>query len=413
LSLRNEHRSLFLALPLVAGAGCLTNQSGDLATSKTGDLSNPLAERAAPDVEEVARCGAGGLRAGIQPAVVRAPYVQRISPSEGRIMWTEEPGDPAQVSVLQEDRAGAQLARVAPSAAIDGTEPGGGALAYDAALDQLQPDTIYCYQLGDGDAALTSPAGFRTAPEPGGGAKISFVAFGDSGSGSADQMAILEQLATVPFRFMIHTGDIAYESGTMDQFEQNYFAVYAPLIRSFAMFPSSGNHDEAEVYHQVFDLPWADGAHNWYSFDYGDAHFVSLDTNDVSDEQAAWLDQDLTANQREWTIVYGHHPAFSSGEHGSTASVQDKLVPLFERHGVDLVLAGHDHDYERIEAQNGVHYVVTGGGGRGTRPVGSSSFTAFSEQVLNFVYVEIEGHQLVLHAIDATGEEFDQLAIDH
>lgn len=360
----------------------------------------------------MARCGEGGLRSGVQPALVRAPYLQRISPADGRVLWTAEAGDAAQVRILHDQGSSTPPARVAASAVVDTAEPGGGALQYDAAIDQLRADTIYCYQLDAGQAALTDPAGFRTAPEPGRGARISFVAFGDSGSGSADQMDILAQLHTVPFRFMLHTGDIAYESGTMAEFEANFFAVYATLLRSFAMFPTSGNHDEAAIYHQVFDLPW-DGSHSWYSFDYGDAHFVSLDTNDVTDEQAAWLDQDLTANQREWTIVYGHHPAFSSGEHGSTASVQKLFVPIFERHGVDLVLAGHDHDYERTEPQNGVNYLVTGGGGRGTRAVGSSSFTAFSEQVLNFVYVEIEGNQLRLHAIDATGDEFDQLAINH
>jgi 3',5'-cyclic AMP phosphodiesterase CpdA len=255
-------------------------------------------------------------------------------------------------------------------------------------------------------------AGFRTAPEPGSGARVAFVALGDSGSGSPDQLAIYDQLETVPFDLIVHTGDIAYESGTLTEFEENFFDVYAPLLRSFPVFPAQGNHEGSDVFRRVFDLPWA-GPGNWYSYDWGDVHFVALDTNDISDEQAAWLDRDLSQSRRDWTVVFGHHPAFSSGQHGSTPSFQQRLVPILERHGVDLVLSGHDHDYERTLPQNGVHYVVTGGGGRGTRPVGESSFTAFSEQVLNFVYVEIEGDRLLLHAIDATGAEFDQLAITH
>jgi 3',5'-cyclic AMP phosphodiesterase CpdA len=241
---------------------------------------------------------------------------------------------------------------------------------------------------------------------------VSFVAFGDSGAGGADQLAVLEQMQTVPLRLLLHTGDIAYESGTMAEFESNFFAVYAPLLRSFPAFPSIGNHDDSSIFRQVYDLPWS-GPGNWYSFDYGDVHFVALDTNHVDQEQAAWLEEDLAANQRDWVVVYGHHPPFSSGEHGSTSSMRDTFVPIFERHHVDLVLSGHDHDYERMLPQNGVEYVVTGGGGRGTRAVGTSSFTAFSEQVLNFVFVEVQGDELLLHAIDGEGTEFDQLLIRH
>ena len=81
------------------------------------------------------------------------------------------------------------------------------------------------------------------------------------------------------------------------------------------------------------------------------------------------------------------------------------------RYGVQLVLAGHDHDYERMKPQNGVAYVVTGGGGIGTRSVGTSSFTDFAEDVIHFAYVEVGVDELVLHAIDATGREFDSMVV--
>ena len=75
------------------------------------------------------------------------------------------------------------------------------------------------------------------------------------------------------------------------------------------------------------------------------------------------------------------------------------------------MLAGHDHDYERMKPQNGVQYVVTGGGGKGTRPVGSNGFTAFSIDVIHFVYVEVNDDSLTLHAIDGTGVEFDSVVV--
>jgi hypothetical protein len=106
-----------------------------------------------------------------------------------------------------------------------------------------------------------------------------------------------------------------------------------------------------------------------------------------------------------------HRPPYSSGVHGSDTGLRAKLAPVLEKHHVQLVLAGHDHDYERMKPQNGVSYVVTGGGGVGTRSVGTSSFTAFSSEVIHFVYVEVGADELVLHAIDATGQEFDSMVV--
>jgi hypothetical protein len=91
--------------------------------------------------------------------------------------------------------------------------------------------------------------------------------------------------------------------------------------------------------------------------------------------------------------------------------VRDSFVPLFERHGVQLVLAGHDHDYERTQPIQGVTYIVTGGGGRYTRPVGASDFTAFSREVMHFVHGTLHGDSLVLDAIDATGQTFDSVTL--
>jgi len=408
----SSHR-LVLAAALAAGAGCGTNQSGDLATTQTGDLSNPLAERRAPDEDLVAACGDGTPLTGFELDLPRSPYLQRLGVSGTRVMWTGVPEVTRQVRVAPGGSAEMLSDGVLETAEVDGVEPGSGLREFEAVIDNLQPATIYCYSLFSDDLQMLQAAGFRTAPAASTGAKVSFVAFGDSGSGSSDQMAIRDQLETVPLDLMIHTGDIAYESGTMTQFEDYYFSVYADLIRSFPMYPAIGNHDESTIYEQNFDLPWAERGHNWYSFDHGDVHFVALDTNEIGPEQARWLESDLAATDRPWKVVYGHHPPYSSGEHGSSMEFRQTFGPILEKYNVDLVLSGHDHDYERIAPQNGVHYVVTGGGGRGTRAVSSSSFTDFSEAVLNFVYVEVQGDQLLLHAIDGEGTEFDQLSIQH
>ena len=245
-----------------------------------------------------------------------------------------------------------------------------------------------------------------------------FIALGDSGGGGDDQTTLRDQMATVPFDLMLHTGDIPYDGGTRAAFEERFFRVYADYLKYFPVFPASGNHEydaaDAAPFREVFVLPengGPDGIERWYSFDWGDVHFVALDSERTGPVQAAWLDADLTANQLPWTIVYWHKPPFSSGEHGSDGATRAQFVPILEKHKVPLVLNGHDHDYERTTPQNGVTYVVTGGGGVGVRGVGSSTFTAFSDAVIHFVYVTVAGNELALHAIDGLGQEFDSLVI--
>jgi hypothetical protein len=286
-----------------------------------------------------------------------------------------------------------------------------------APLRPLVPDTIYCYDVQTPGTA-SDRLGFRTAPQTGSGAPVRFLAFGDSGAGGSDQMALRDQMATVPFDFMIHTGDIAYESGTRAEFEHNFFKPYADFLKFFPVFPASGNHEyeseDAAPFREAFVLPengGPDGIERWYSFNWGDVHFVALDTERTGPIQAAWLDADLAANTLPWTIVYGHRPPFSSGDHGSDGAFRTHFLPVLEAHHVPLVLNGHEHHYERTTPQNGVIYVVTGGGGRGVREVGKSNFTAFAHAVIHYVYVTVSATELALHAIDGVGKEFDSLVI--
>lgn len=398
-------------------AGCYGNLPGDLGATQVGDVSNPEATRAPPDAEVRSACGdgvgsTGADTTGADTTIVRSPYLQRVTDREARVLWTTTASAPSLVDVTLPD--GAAVTTV-PAVVDETAQPADGAEQRRAVITGLAPDTLYCYAIRDGEQGApptASRSGFRTAPAAGSGAPVAFVVFGDSGSGNEDQAAVADQLATVPFQLMLHTGDIAYTKGKLAEFETNFFAPYANLLRSLPMFPASGNHEyetnDAAPFREVFDLP---NGERWYSYDWGDVHFVALDTEQMGTAQAEWLEADLAANTRPWTVVYGHRPPFSSGEHGSSDDFQQWFVPILERHQVDLVLSGHDHDYERMTPQNGVHYVVTGGGGIGTRSVGSSAFTAFSEAVLHFVFVTIEGDTLRLHAIDATGAEFDSLVI--
>jgi predicted phosphodiesterase len=403
-----KHSYLLIAGALLALA-CTQGGGGKMFATGTGNLSNALEERVSPTADFQRRCGTGQLTSLGAQTLDRAPYLQQVSATSALVLFTSS-GE-GEVHTLTLTRPSGRVVKTV-QAVPDASDPSG--LQWVARLTELEPDTVYCHAL-DG---LSERAGFRTAPLAFKNAVVRFVVFGDSGSGSQLQDAVRNQLNTVRFDLMLHTGDIVYGGGTVALYDSNFFDKYAGLLGSVPAFPISGNHDyetaAAGSYRQVFALPengGSAGLERWYSFDWGDVHFVALDTEQLGEPQTAWLAQDLAQNELPWTIVYLHRPPFSSGHHGSSRQVREAFSSLFEQHGVQVVFAGHEHSYERTRLINGVTYVVTGGGGYGTRSVGRSAFTAYSEGVLHFVHAELQGDALLLHAIDAGGREFDSASI--
>lgn len=393
----------FLALALLAGA-CDQNQSGNVGSTKLGDTTHP-ATRSSPIAPLEDACGALG-RVLSTETVKRQPYLQQVTSTSAIVGWTTTTPDNQGIEIT--DPAG----RVIESATSQAEARAGGLAQMWTSAEGLQPDTIYCYRVMANGAPASERVGFRTAPSADSTRTIGVLAFGDSGADSSDQLALRSQMEDVPYELIVHTGDVAYESGTMAEFESTVFDIYDDLFRHIPFFPAAGNHDyktaSASPFRSVFHLP---GNEKWYSFDWGRVHFAALDTESDYATQATWLDADLAASTAPWKIVFMHRPMYSSGNHGSDTRLRKLIAPILERHHVQLALAGHDHDYERVNPQNGVEYVVTGGGGRGTYSVGSSSFTAFSESVIHYVYLEVGVDQLVLHAIDAEGTEFDSVVI--
>jgi phosphodiesterase/alkaline phosphatase D-like protein len=344
----------------------------------------------------------------------RNPYLQRVRADEATIVWTSTI-DSLSLSWQAADAGDPQVR----AAEVDASAQPAKGKQYFARITGLRPATLYCYEFQDNSSAqapLVFQGGFRTAPAP--GSTVRFSAMGDVGKDSPDQRAVLQALTTLPSDFLLLLGDLAYDSGTLAQYEAHFFAVYQELLASIPVFPASGNHDyatdTAAAFREVFLLPavsHSQGDERWYSFDWGPLHIAVLDTEVLLDEQALWLREDLAATTQPWKLVALHKPPYSSGAHGSEASVREILVPVFREQKVHLVLSGHDHDYERSYKTDGVHYIVSGGGGRGTRAVDNSVFTAFAARVAHFVYVVADANTLTLHAIDATGQEFDTLQL--
>ncbi len=288
-------------------------------------------------------------------------------------------------------------------------------------LTQLKKGISYEYYIGTADNRLTQTYTFHTKHTVTANDPLSVAVVGDFGELTANQLSVVTQMMAWQPDMLLTTGDNAYDSGTLDEFRVNLFNPYQPLLAELSVYPSLGNHDiETEngtPYISLFELPVKrSGTERYYSFKYDVARFIALDSNSdyvPGSAQYTWLENELAETDEQWTVVYFHHPPFSSGEHGSTSDMQDSLVPLFEEYDVDLVLSGHDHNYERNVKINDVVYVVTGGGGKSLREQENENpYSAVFQSDYHFVGLVMTGKELKLKAIDTRGFVFDSITLD-
>jgi acid phosphatase type 7 len=401
------------AASLAACGGCDRNISGRLAAVETGTLLDPPPSRESPVAALDEACGTGDAEAATG-TFSRAPYLQNVSAEAATVVWTLDDDEPVRVVLSQPDGT----AVATHHSELEPTRHLRDAHQHFVRFEGLEPGTVYCYAILAGETELLGRTGFRTAPAPGSGEPVRFIAFGDSGWDGGDQEALRQQMDTLPFDLAIVAGDVVYEDGTLNQYERRHFAVYDPLFRSVPHYPVLGNHDYKTAnggpFLEVFHLPpnAPEGAQErWFSFDWGDVHFVALDTEAYGEAQAAWLRADLAANELPWVVVYAHRPPYSSGKHGSSSGFRRWFSPILEEHDVALVIAGHDHHYERVQPVGATRHFVTGGGGRGVRPPSPKSFTEHAEAVIHLLYVEVTEAQVRVHAVDGTGQVFDGAVI--
>jgi len=316
--------------------------------------------------------------------LARAPYVQAVTPEAATIAFRlGAPCAAAQVRYGEDDGMG----HTASSDAADS--------AHAVRLQGLRPATTYRYAV-EACGTVYSTRRFTTAPAPG-TPRVHFVVVGDFGTGGGSQRDVARAMLAARPELLLTLGDNAYSEGTEEELQKHLFLPMADLLAEVPVFATLGNHeyvtDQGQPYLDNLHLPTSGpGGERYYSFDWGHVHFVALDSSCAIGlaspercslvEQRAWAEQDLAASHAAWKVVFFHHPPWSSGKHTSHLTMRREFVPLFERYGVDLVLTGHDHDYERTRplwgdavapaGVRGITYVVVGSGGASLRGWNSS-----------------------------------------
>ncbi|MDP6823663.1 MAG: metallophosphoesterase [Dehalococcoidia bacterium] len=198
---------------------------------------------------------------------------------------------------------------------------------------------------------------------------VRFAVAGDVGTGSDIEYRTAEVVSDrsgfQAFDGLILLGDNVYPSGDPARLRDTVFEPFADVLAAgTSLLPVLGNHDvrdgnrEGQV--AALDMPGP-----WYEKRFGDAHFFGLDSTRSTDlQQREWFESAISSSEASWKIVAMHHPPYSSGRRGSDALIRKLYVPLFAAHGIQLVLAGHSHDYQRSQVIDGVTYVVSGAAAR-------------------------------------------------
>ena len=262
-------------------------------------------------------------------------------------------------------------------------------IEHEVTLSGLISDTRYYYAVGSSSGMLAGDDSysFVTAPDSGVVAPTRIWVIGDSGTANDNARAVRDSYKTFTGTrgtdIWLMLGDNAYPDGTDEQFQAAVFDMYPKRLRQVPLWLTLGNHDghtadsatQTGPYYDIFTLPTeaeagglASGTEAYYSFDYANIHFISLEsyeTDRLSDgAMMTWLQNDLALTTKDWIIAFWHHPPYSKGSHDSDTEsslieMRENALPILEFHGVDIVLSGHSHGYERSFLLDG-HYDTSG-----------------------------------------------------
>jgi predicted phosphodiesterase len=294
-----------------------------------------------------------------------------------------------------------------------------GAYLYEAQLTGLQPDTKYFYQVIIGNTK--SPVSyFKTTPEK--KSAIKFIAMGDSRSNPDIFKVVVDRANNLAPDFIISMGDLVENGGNYQQWEDFYFGVVSDVINHIPLISTLGDHegdgDNGELF-RYFLYPDLSVNALWFSFDYGAAHFVSLDyRHPDNEEMIEWFKTDMSETDAKWKFVYYHRPSYNLGGHRSTWG-KEIWPALFREYQVDIVFAGHSHIYERFyplrpSAQPDawpVTYITTAGAGAGLYEIVEHPYLAVTKSINHFSYIELNDDQLNFSVYLNDGSVLDQFSI--
>jgi len=337
----------------------------------------------------------------LEATLERGPYLQCATPQSIVIVWRTTGKSTPLVRYGQTTAQLDQTAslknvrvRVAPHINSEATKLHSApdwTYQYEATLTALTFSSTYYYAVYDGDTLLAGGETyhFTTHPAPSISKPVRMWVVGDSGMGDKNQASVTTAMQAWidrekrPLDMFLHVGDMAYNSGRDSEFTKGFFKPYEATLRNVVCWPSMGNHEGSTSRGNLGSGPYYDcyvcptqaqaggvpsGTEAYYSFDYGRIHFICLDSHDLKRRpdgaMARWLSTDLEKTNAAWLIAFFHHPPYTKGSHDSDREKRETemrtyIMPILEAGGVDLVLTGHSHIYERSMLLDGAYATPT------------------------------------------------------
>ena len=317
----------------------------------------------------------GGTGSEIANEVIRGPYLQIGAANKMVIKWRTSESTDSKVWYGN-----------SPNNLDQSSTNFGDRTDHKITLTGLAPNTVYYYAVGDSNGPMAGGENdyyFKTSPPTGSSPLIRAWVLGDSGTNNDDQEevrdAYYDYIGNNHTDMILLLGDNAYSSGWDYEYQRAFFDVYPEKLINSVTWPAPGNHEyygETGLnapYYDIFSLPkngeaggLPSNTEKYYSFNYGNLHVISLDSyhedRNPGSPMLTWLENDLAATTQDWIVVIFHHSPYSKGSHNTDSPSEDEMIemrenvlPILESYGVDLVLTGHSHSYERSKLIHG-HY---------------------------------------------------------
>ncbi|MBN2583253.1 MAG: metallophosphoesterase [Planctomycetes bacterium] len=350
---------------------------------------------------------------------VMGPWVNGATPSGATVLWVGPADAGAACRVLPADGVQAAVPKVAlrTEDITDRNEK-----LHAAVVTGLVPATQYRYQVVTG--GTTVEGSFLTPPAVGSKEPFRFVFYGDPQTyPERHSQVVAAVMKELPFTFLALGGDYCEDSSKFEELRQEFFGPARDLLRCVPIWTVRGNHEmDGLLYRNLFVPPKGE---TYYSFDAGNLHYVVLDCYEDGGPKnrrgsqmqtmLKWLDADLAAAKADWIIVAYHEPTYNVAGRGSTWGRED-VLPVLEKHEVDLVLSGHAHVYERVRpigpaGRKPIIHITSGGGGGPSYSVSPSPIVVTNYSGLHYCVFEIEGNRLRMTARTPEGKDLDRFTL--
>ena len=373
-----------------------------------------------PDVPEIS-CVPGDppdrpLAYEADPTFAVGPYLMHTTPTSMVVMWESDEEGLGTVEYGLTDELGLNLAEETA------------AVIHEVLLDGLDPDTRYSYRVSVAEDT-SAIHHFVTPPVP--GSPIRFTVWGDSRSLPHNARRVVDSMEDFGPYLNVHVGDVVTDGAVRSQWKDEYFDPMRALAHEVSSYVAIGNHEgNASHFYDYVSYPHPEdqpGHETYFSFTYGNAFFLIVDTNkvfvpilDYYPPQAAWIEEQIRspeARSAVWRFAFAHHPGYSEGwspgdcSYSGTGTVRNMLMPLLSEHDFHAFFVGHTHDYER-GMFDGLLHIITGGGGSALDEwcVDIDEVTVY-ESVFQHTRVETTCDTLTIDAIDVDGNIIDHVVL--